>query len=157
EAALSAEEERLAARVKFLKKPPLSHGGEKAVTNVSRLMWVGSEITRVGAQLFVGDLLHRVLEGGEPAELARACDAALRVAQDTGAHFLAVHQQLHKDLEKRPDKRPTREAIKGSGGILEASHTVIGVHRRGLWKSVDDDAIELIVLKQKNGLWPFSV
>lgn len=157
EAALSAEEERIAARVKFLKKPPLSSGGKKAVSNVSRLMWIGSEIARVGAQFFVGDLLHRVLEEDEPAELARAFDAALRVAQDTGAHFLAVHQQLNKDLEKRPDKRPTREAIKGSGGILEASHTVIGVHRKGLWKSVEDDAIELIVLKQKNGPWPFSV
>lgn len=155
EARLSAEEERLAMKVRFLRRPPTSRKGK--VPNRARVDWMANEVARVGAKLFVPDLFKMSLDEQDPNDEELAYRALLRLAQDTDCHVLAVHQQRGKDVEQRTDKRPTREGIKGSGGVVEASFTLIGVHRKGLWKPTEDDTLELIVLKQKNGPFPFSV
>lgn len=152
---LDEEEERICARVKFLRKPPQGTG--KAKSNRAALGWMAAEVARTGAHVFVPDLFRMALEETEPAEEEAAFRSLLRLAQDADCHVVAVHQQRLKDVESRPDKRPTREGVKGSAGVIEASTTLIGVHRPGLWKSAEDDKIELIVLKQKSGPWPFSV
>lgn len=155
ERALGAEEERLASKVRFLRRPPTARKGK--VSNRARVDWMANEVVRTGARLFVPDLFKMALDEQEPSEEELAYRLLLRLAQDTDSHVIAVHQQRGKDVEQRADKRPTREGIKGSGGVLEASFTLIGVHRQGLWKPTEDDKIELIVLKQKNGRFPFSV
>ena len=151
--AMAREEERLVAHVKFLRKPPTRRGD----TNAGRIAWIANEVARSGAKVFVADLLDRVLPEDEVKDEARAWKEIANAAQQTGSAFLVVHQQRLKDVEQRPDKRPTREGVKGSAAIVEASDTLIGWHRRGLWKAVEDTAVEAIVLKQKRGKWPLAV
>lgn len=153
EEAMAREEERLLGFVRFLKRPREG----KRDTNAGRVAWIASEVARTGVKVFVADLLDRVLPEDEVKDEARAFKLIADAAKATDAAFLVVHQQRLKDVEQRPDKRPTREGLKGSGAIIEASDTLIGFHRPGLWKSVDDASIEAIVLKQRRGRWPFSV
>lgn len=69
---------------------------------------------------------------------------------EMGVHGIFVHQQRHKDMA-RADRKPTGEGLKGSGAYLETADNVIGVHRAAMWKQVDDDTLELIILKKRYG------
>lgn len=153
EEAMAEEEEKLLQYVKFLKRPR----DGKRDTNAGRVAWIAGEVARTGAKVFVADLLDRVLPEDDTRDEARAFKLIANAAQETDAAFLVVHQQRLKDVENRPDKRPTREGVKGSGAIIEASDTLIGFHRPGLMKNVEDVTIEAIVLKQKRGRFPFSI
>jgi DnaB-like helicase C terminal domain len=79
------------------------------------------------------------------------------IAQDANVHAMLIHQQRLKDIEGRTDVRPTREGLKGSGAWVEMPDTIIGTHRPALWKAVDDVTVELLVLKQRHGVWPLAV
>lgn len=156
EARLFAEQERIAASVRFLRQPP--RAGRKAkLTIEGRIDWVFSEAQRVGARVIVLDLFSRLLVLRRIEEEQAAWEHLQGCARETGIHVVANHQQRLKDVESRSDCRPTREGAKGSAGVVEVADTMIGVYRPAVHRSVEDNVMELILLKQRKGRWPFAV
>ena len=66
-------------------------------------------------------------------------------------------EQRIKEIENRSDKRPTRSTILGSGAWVDIADTILGVHRPALWKSIEDNTVEIDILKQRFGKWPLAV
>lgn len=153
---LEAEMARLSAWVRFWKLPWGREPGKKW-TNDSALDDVHGHVADSGCEVGVFDLFKRCLRSTRPDEEESALIRAQTIADETRTHFVLVQQQRMKDIEQRPDKRPTREGIKGSGAWTEVADTIIGVHRPALWKNIDDDVLELDVLKQRYGRWPIAV
>jgi replicative DNA helicase len=79
------------------------------------------------------------------------------IARETDCHVMMVQQQLLKVVEKREDKQPTREGIKGSGEWTGVADTILGVYRADLYKPVPPGTIDVLLLKQRRGRWPFVV
>lgn len=151
-----AEQERIAGFVRFMRRPPRE--GKKARTTIAgRIEWCFSEAVRVGASYLTLDLLARLFDTAKADEEQRGWEVFQRCAEESGVHGVATHQQRAGDVEQRSDKRPTREGLKGSKGVLEVADTLIGVYRPALVQTVDDKTLEVIVLKQRRGRWPFCV
>jgi replicative DNA helicase len=148
--------ELLATRIIFLGNPFRRKAGEKR-SNERNLDIVQGYIADAGCEVFVADLWKRCLVRTDPEEEEEALIRQQMMAEEMNVHAILLQQQRLKDIEMRPDKRPTREGIKGSGAWVEVADTIIGVHRPALFKNVDDDTIELIVLKQRYGKWPLVV
>lgn len=146
----------IAKRVRFLANPFRRRAGEKT-SNDRNLDLVQGYIADSGCDVFVADLWKRCLRVDDPSEEEAALYRQQAMAEETRCHCVLLQQQRLKDVETRPDKRPTREGIKGSGAWSEIADTVIGVHRPALFKSVDDDKMEVFVLKQRHGKWPLGI
>lgn len=116
-----------------------------------------SYIVESGAEVVIFDLFRRVLRQRDPEEEEIALERIQSVAKETNCHIILVQQQRAKDLEARADRRPTRESIKGSGAWFEVPDTIVGVHMPSLFKRVETETLEAIVLKQRHGKWPFAV
>lgn len=153
---LRDEMTRLSDKVRFMNMPFGRTRGEK-VSNDKNLDLLHGYIADSGCDVAIFDLWKRCLRYTDPDDEEQALIRQQAIFLETGVHGILVQQQRLKDVEQRKDKRPTREAIKGSGAWIEVPDTIIGVHRHGLWKSVDDDSVELIVLKQREGVWPQAV
>jgi hypothetical protein len=102
-------------------------------------------------------LWKRCLRQTKPEEEEDALLRQQSIAKETNVHCILVQQQRMKDVELRDDKRPTREGIKGTGAWVEVPDTILGTHRPALWKRVDDDKFEVVVLKQRWGVWPLAI
>jgi KaiC/GvpD/RAD55 family RecA-like ATPase len=158
---LSIEEEmnRLQERVRFFGLPFDRSKDEKKWTNMRRLDVIQDYVEAWGAGggVVILDLFRYALTETDPDEEDRALTRLRAMCEETQCHFILVHQQRLKDLEAREDKQPTREGIKGSSAWVDVVDTIIGVHREFLFKAVPDDVLRLLVLKQRNGVWPLAV
>lgn len=60
--------------------------------------------------------------------------------------------QLNRSVEQRQDKRPMMSDIRDSGSVEQDADTIIFLYRDKYYnKDVDDDTLELIVAKNRNG------
>jgi hypothetical protein len=151
-----AEQEEIAATIRFMRRPP-SDGKKGRTTIAGRIEWCFNEAVRVGADWLAIDLLARLFDSCKPEEEQKGWERLQQCAKDSGVHAIATHQQRAGDVEQRADKRPTREGLKGSKGVLEVADTLIGAYRPSLVTSVPDNILELILLKQRRGRWPFAI
>jgi archaellum biogenesis ATPase FlaH len=142
--------------VAFMENPFRRMRGERA-SNEKNLDLVQQHIEDSGAEVAIFDLWERCLENDDPGDEKRALFRQQAMAQETRTHHILLAQQRIKDIETRSDKRPTREGIKGSSAWVDVADTIIGVHRPALWKKMDDDVLEVFVLKQRYGSWPIGI
>jgi replicative DNA helicase len=147
---------RLSLVCRFIENPFRRTAGERT-TNERNLDLVHGYVADAAADVFVGDLWERCLVSDDPSDEKQALFRQQAMCVEMNIHALLLAQQRLKDIENRPDKRPTREGIKGSGAWTEVADTVLGVHRPALWKRVDDNILEVLVLKQRYGKWPLAI
>jgi replicative DNA helicase len=146
----------ISQHIRFLEVPFNRNRGEKP-SNDRNLDLVQRYIADSGCDVIIMDLWKRCLRYTDPDDEEQALIRQQAMAQELKVHCILVQQQRLKDVETRPDKRPTREGIKGSGAWVEVPDTIIGVHRPGLWKGIEDNVLELDVLKQRYAKWPWAV
>lgn len=129
----------------------------KKESNDDRQDFLEGYLAESGSNLAVYDLWERMLCDLSYDGVTRALYRQQAMHEEFGIHGVIVHQLRGKDVEKRADKRPTREAIKGVGAFVEVADLIFGIHREGQLKSVPDDTVELICLKQRKGIanWSF--
>lgn len=142
--------------VKFFPNPFWRETNDKP-SNARNLDLIQQHIVASGCDVFAADLFERCMVDDSPSEEKRALFRIQAMTDKLGIHSILAAQQRGKDVEMRPDKRPTREGVKGSGAWTEIADNMIGVHRPALWKSVPDNTLETIVLKQRYGVWPLAV
>lgn len=152
-------EERMHAisqSIRFMGNPFRRERGEKG-SNDRNLDVIQGYIADAGADVFIADLWKRCLRVDEPSAEEDALIRQQAMAEEMRCHCILLQQQRLKDIEMRPDKRPTREGIKGSGAWVEVADTIIGVHRPALFKQIEDNHLEIFVLKQRYGKWPLGI
>lgn len=156
--------EQIRERVTFMKNPfrrgrgrEARKGGKDWDANERNLDVVQEHIADSGCDVFVGDLWRRCLRDTSPEAEEEGLMRQQAMTEDQGIHAILLQQQRLKDIESRADKRPTREGIKGSGAWTEVADTILATHRPAQWKKMDDDFLELFVLKQRYGKWPLGV
>lgn len=146
----------IADYVRFVQMPFGRSPGERR-TNEHALDVIHGYIADSGCDVAIFDLWKRCLRHTDPDDEEQALIRQQAIAEETQCHCILVQQQRMKDVEARRDKRPTREGIKGSGAWVEVADTILGVHRPALWKNIDDDTLEVIILKQRYAPWPQAV
>lgn len=151
--------EELSKMISFMGNPHAldDDGHEKRPTNERNVDLVAGYIADTGADVFVADLWERCLVSHDESEERNALFRIQRILQRAQCHGILLAQQRLKDVEVRPDRRPTREGIKGSSAWVDVSDSIIGVHLPALFKDVDENKIELIVLKQRWAPWPLAI
>lgn len=152
-------EERMHAiskNVRFMANPFRRTSGERK-SNDRNLDLVHGYIADSGCDVFVGDLWRRCLVDGSPEAEEEALFRQQAICEETRCHGMLLHQLRLKDLEGRIDKRPTREGVKGSAAYVEVVDAIIAPHRPAIWKKVEDDIVEILILKQRYGVWPLAV
>lgn len=142
--------------VSFVKNP-FRRNQEAKRSNEANLDLVQSILTDAGCHVFIADLWARCLVSRKPEEEEEALFRQQAMLEELNVHGILVHQQRYKDIEMRADKRPTREGLKGSGAYAEIADNMFGTHRPAQWKRIDDDILEIFVLKQRYGKWPLGV
>lgn len=147
---------RIASRVRFMGMPFRRKPGEKP-SNERNLDLLQGYIADSGAEVFIADLWKRCLRDASPEGEEDALIRQQAMVEDLRVHAILLQQQRLKDVEMREDKRPTREGIKGSGAWIEVADTIIAPHRPALWKRMDDNKLEAIILKQRYGKWPLAI
>lgn len=139
-------------RISFFENP-FTHrrkrGGREY--NDDRLDVLEGYLTESKCDLVIYDLWERMLCDLSYSGVTLALYRQQAIHKELNVHGMIVHQLTLKDVEKRADKRPTRDAIKGTGAFVEVADLIFGVHREGQFKSVPDDTVELICLKQRKG------
>lgn len=153
---LYEEMERLGEWIKFFELPFGRARGEKN-SNDRNLDLIQSVIAESHCEVFIADLMRRAFKETDPDDEEQAVYRLQAMAKEQRTHHIWLHQIRLKDLETRSDKRPTRDAMKGSSAWVEVPDTIIGVHRPALFKSIPDDKIENLILKQRWGEWPLAV
>ncbi len=153
---LEEEMERLGEFVRFFELPFGRARGEKS-SNDRNMDLIQQVIQDSHAEVFIADLMRRAMKETNPDDEEQACYRLQAMAKEQQAAHLWLHQLRLKDLEQRPDPRPTRDAVKGSSAWVEVPDTILGWHRPALFKSVPDDRMECIFLKQRWGKWPLAV
>ncbi len=144
--------------VRFIDNPFRRMGGDKKkASNDRNLDLVQGYLTDCGADVFVADLWERCLVSTDVEEEKQALFRQQAMADDMKMACILAAQQKLKEIEQRTDKRPTRDCIKGSGAWTEVSDTILGFNRPALWKRVDDNVFEALVLKQRYGEWPLQI
>jgi replicative DNA helicase len=130
--------------------------GEKA-SNERNMDILQTHIEKSGAAVVALDLFKRCLVQTKVDEEEQAIARAQAMALELQVHMILVQQQRLKDVEKRPDQRPTREGIKGSAMWVEAPDNILGVFNPSKVKDIVDNTFEIVVLKQRDGVWPMAV
>jgi len=114
-------------------------------------------VAESGCDVLIMDLWERCLVDLSPEGVTRALYRQQAMHAEYACHGILVQQLRLKDVERRADKRPTRESIKGTGAYVEVADLIFGIHRDAQFKSVPDDAMEAICLKQRKGVANFAV
>lgn len=145
--------------IRFLEEPFHRKRGENRSKggNQRNLDIIHQYIEDTGCEIFIADLWKRCLVETKPEDEEHALQRQQSMLKECRVHGILVHQQLTKGEQVRADKRPTLENSKGSAMWGEAPDTVIGPHRPGAYKAVDDNIMELIILKQRFGIAPQTV
>ena len=164
---ICARMEQIGRYVKFMKNPYLVRA-EQSASNIKgrgssaedirrNLDIIESHIADSACNVFIADLWERCLNTGDSWEERAALFRQREMFQAMQVHGILVQQQKSKEVESRIDKRPCRETVFGSGAWVDISDTLLGVHRPALWKDVPDNTLEILVLKQRWGVWPLLV
>jgi replicative DNA helicase len=148
--------EQIGEYIRFF-DPPFTHSRNSKYSNDEALDVLYSNIADSGCDVFIGDLWGRCIPDRRPEAELRALLRQQQIAQETGVHQILVCQQNLKQVEATESKRPTRSTIFGSSGYVEIADTIIGVHNPSFWKSIPNDSLELLVLKQRYGKWPMAI
>lgn len=146
----------IAKWVTFVRNPFRRTRNERK-SNDANLDLVQAILTDAGCHAFVADLWARCLVSRRPEDEEEALFRQQSMLEELGVHGFLVHQQRHKDIEMRADKRPTREGSKGSGAYVEVADNMLGTHRPAQWKKIDDNRLELFILKQRYAKYPLGV
>lgn len=146
----------ISKRIQFFDNPFWKDRKGK-LSNEANLDVVAGYIADSGCDVFIADLWKRCLVDDQPSAEENALIRQQAMLEDLKVHGILIQQQRLKDMEQRPDKRPTREGIKGSGAWVEVADTLIAPHRPALWKKIDDDKLEVFILKQRYGKWPCGI
>ncbi len=156
---LAEIEERMTSIGSYVRffDPPFSYDPSKRYGNNEALDVLHRCIADSGAEVVILDLWERIIPDGGPEPERRALWRQQQIAIETQTHCILVCQQRLKEVEKRPDKRPSRDTILGSSAWVDIADTILGVHRPALWKAMDDNTLEVLVLKQRFGRWPLAV
>lgn len=155
-ALIDEEMEKLGEYIRFLQMP-FGRARSGKVDNDRNLDLIHGYIADSGCQVAIFDLWKRALRQTDPDDEENALVRQQAIAQETNVHCILVQQQRLKDIEQRRDKRPTRDGIKGSSAWVEVPDTILAPHRPALFKRVDDDTLEVVVLKQRDGVWPMAI
>lgn len=149
----------ISKRIRFMDLPFDRTRGENRSKggNQRNLDIIHKYIEDSGCDVFIADLWRRCLQETKPEDEEQALSRQQGMLEQTKVHGILVHQQLTKGEQVRTDKRPTAEGAKGSAMWSEAPDTMIGVYRPGVYKAIDDNIMELIILKQRYGKWPISI
>lgn len=152
----------LGQRIQFLENPVVrkilkDEKGNDRRQNDRNLDMLEGCISDMGCDVFFADLWGKLIREGRPEDEKDALERQRRMAEDLRVHCVLLQQQRFKDVEKRADPRPTREGILGSGGWVEIADNLLGVHRPALAKRIQDDKLEVLVLKQRYGTYPLAV
>lgn len=156
QAELEDEMRRLGRTIRFFELPFGKARGEREF-NDRNLDTIQEHIELSGSEIFVADLMRRAFKETNPDDEEQALYRLQAMAQQQRCHMIWVHQLRLKDVEARDDKRPTRESIKGSSAWVDVPDLILGFHRPALFKSIADDKMQTIVMKQRYGPWPQAV
>lgn len=149
--------EQIGQYVRFF-DAPFSDAPTAKHTNEAALDMLYQNIADSGCSMCVMDLWERMIPDANPERERRALFAQQGIAQDTQTHCILLCQQKSKVVEASAGKRPSRNTILGSSAWVDIADNIFGVHRPGLWRGgIDDDILELLILKQRYGRWPLAV
>lgn len=149
-----AVQREISAYVRFWKFPWGRDMGKRPKYNDEVIDKIHSYIADSGAEICIFDLLRRAFVDRRLDPEEAALERMQVVADETCTHHIYAQQQRLKDIEKRQKKHPTREGIKGTSVWVDVPDTIIGVHLPSLWKNIPNDTLELLLLKQRHGIWP---
>jgi replicative DNA helicase len=147
--------EKIGEYIRFF-DPPFTHKKGK-YSNDDALDVLYSNVADSGCDVVILDLWERCIPDGDPKAERRALIRQQQIAQETDIHQILVCQQNLKQVEGSDSKRPTRNTIFGSSAWVDIADTIIGVHNPSFWKSIPNDSIELLILKQRYGKWPMAI
>lgn len=137
---------------------PFAESPTKTHTNEAALQMMHQQVADSGCSMVIVDLWERMIPDANPERERRALFAQQGIAQATHTHNILVCQQKSKVVEASNDKRPGRNTILGSSAWVDIADSIIGVHRPGLWRGgIDDDILEMFILKQRYGRWPLAI
>lgn len=146
----------LSQRIRFMDNPFWKERGGKP-SNERHLDLIHGYLADSGCEVFIADLWKRCLVDDAPSAEEHALIRQQAMLEELRVHGILLQQQRLKDIEMRADKRPSRDGIKGSGAWVEVADTILAPHRPALWKKMEDDKLEMFVLKQRYGKWPLGV
>lgn len=149
-----AKQREISAYVRFWKFPWGRDQGTRPRYNDEVIDKIHAYIADSGAEICIFDLLRRAFVDRRLDAEESALERMQVVADETCTHHIYAQQQRLKDIEKRNTKHPTREGIKGTSVWVDVPDTIIGVHMPSLWKNIPNDKLELLLLKQRHGVWP---
>ena len=136
-------------------------GFGRADTNERRIDVLAQYIERSGCEVFIADLLKRAFaRARDPGEEEQALYMVQDMKDQLGIHVIGLHQQLIKGstVAGKQDRRPnTESALMGSSAWFQTADQIIGVYREHLYRNVEDNVMELHVLKQRDGRWPIAL
>lgn len=153
---LDTFEDRMAKIGEYIKffDPPFADDPGRVYTNDEALIELHRMVVDSGCEVAVYDLLERMFPDGSPQAERRALWGFQQIHILTNTHGMFTSQQKLKEVEKTNSKRPSRDLILGSQAWVDISDTIIGVHLPSKWKPIPADTMEMLLLKQRFGVWP---
>ena len=148
-------------RISFLQEPPdETTKGAPWDVNERVLDWTFSKLNGWNRDIVYWDLFESRFASTEPNQILLALKRVQREIKPNrlNIHMCLLHQLLLKEVERREDKRPTRDVLKGTAGYLEVPDLVLAVYRPALYEpGIEDNLIEVMCLKQRQGPWPWRM
>ena len=138
----------IAKRVTFMSNP--FYKGMK-VSNDAHLDLLQEHIESSGADFAICDLLERLLVDKKPDQESGALFRLQSMMKELRAHLCAL-AQFNKGDES--EGKPTKKSITGSKAWSQVPSNVICPYRPALTKNVEDDTMELHIIKQRDGFYP---
>ena len=149
--------EAISEWVKFVKMPFHKERGVRR-DHDEVLDEIHGYIADSGATLAIFDLWRRAFRQMRHAsEEAEALYRQQAIAEETECHCILVQQQRLKDIETRSNPLPTRDGVMGTSSWVDVSDTMLGVYMPGLTKRVSRNVLQILVMKQRFGLWPLTI
>ena len=130
-------------------------------TNERRIDVLARYIEESGCEVFIADLMTRAFARvRDPSEEEMALYMVQDMKDQLGIHIVGLHQQLIKGstVSGSKDRRPSTEGgLMGSSAWFQTGDLILGVYREHLYRNVDDNVMELHVMKQRDGRWPIAL
>ncbi len=130
-------------------------------TNERRIDVLAQYIERSGCDVFIADLLKRAFaRARDPGEEEQALYMVQDMKDQLGIHVVGLHQQNIKgaSVSGIRDRRPSTESsLMGSSAWFQTADLVLGVYREYLYRNVEDNVMEVHVLKQRDARWPIAL